>query len=83
MVDWYGLHGLSSTKGADRFSRHATLNSLIRQTLGSVDLSSMLETLVLYRTDGKRPHGVAMTPWEMGKRWCGLSRLWMLLQPVT
>ena len=26
-----GLHGLSSTKSAGRFSRHATLNSLIKQ----------------------------------------------------
>ena len=26
-----------------RFSRHATLNSLIKQTLGSLDLPSMLE----------------------------------------
>ena len=38
-----GLHSFSCTKGAGRFSRHATLNSLIKQTFGSLDLPSMLE----------------------------------------
>ena len=63
-----GLHGLSCTKSAGHFSRHATLISLIKQTLGSLDLPSMLEPRGLYRTDGKRPDGVTMTPWEMGKQ---------------
>ena len=57
-----GLHGLSCAKSAGRFSRHATLNSLIKQTLGS------LEPRGLYRTDGKHPDGVTMIPWEMGKQ---------------
>ena len=57
-----GLHGLSCTKSAGRFSRHATLNSLIKKTLGSLDLPSVLEPRELYRTDGKRPHGVTMIP---------------------
>ena len=32
------LHSLSCTKSAGRFSRHATVISLIKQTLGSLDL---------------------------------------------
>ena len=28
----------------------------------------MLETRVMYRTDGKRPDGDTMIPWEMDKR---------------
>ena len=63
-----GLHGLSRTKSAGRFSRHATLNSLIKQTLGSLDLPSVLEPRGLYRTDGKRPDGVTMSCWEMVKQ---------------
>ena len=63
-----GLHGLCFTKSAGRFSLHATLNSLIKQTLGSLDLPSMLEPRGLYRTDGKRPDGVTMIPWEVGKQ---------------
>ena len=66
-------------------SRHATLNSLIKQTLGSLDLPSMLEPRGLYRTDGKCQDGVTMIPWEMGKQlvWDVTSRLWMLFHPVA
>ena len=51
-VERDGLHGLSCTKSAGRFSRHATLSSLMKQTLGSLDLPSMLEPRGLYRTNG-------------------------------
>ena len=44
------------------------LNSLIKQTLGSLDLLLMLKPRGLYRTDGKRPDGVTMIPWKMGKQ---------------
>ena len=67
-VERDGLHGLSCTKSAGRFSRHATLNSLKKQTLGSLDLPSMLEPRGLYRTDSKRPVGVTMIPWKMGEQ---------------
>ena len=67
-VEQDDLHGFSCTKSAGRYSRHATLNFLIKQTLGSLDLPLMLEPRGLYRTDGKRPDGVTMIPWEMGKQ---------------
>ena len=67
-VERDGLHGLSCTKSAGRFSRHGNRNSLIKQTLGSLDLPSRLEPRGLYRTDAKRPDGVTMIPWEMGKQ---------------
>ena len=67
-VERDGLHGLSCTKNAGCFSRHATLNSLKKQTLGCLDLPSMLEPRGLYRTNGKRPDGVTMIPWEMSKQ---------------
>ena len=67
-VERDGLHGLSRTKNAGRFSRYATLNSLKKQTLESLDLPSMLEPRGLYRTYGKRPDGVTIVPLEMGKQ---------------
>ena len=67
-VERDGLHGPSCTKSAGRFSRHATLNSLIKQTLGSLDWPSMLEPRGLYRTNGQRPDCVTMMPWEMGQQ---------------
>ena len=44
------------------------LSILSKQTLGSLDLPLMLEPCGLYRTDGKRPDGVTMIPWEMSKQ---------------
>ena len=41
-VERDGLHGRSCTKSAGRFKRHATLNSLIEHTLGSLHFLSML-----------------------------------------
>ena len=38
-----GLHGLSWTRSSGCFSRYVTLNSLIKQTMGPLNLSSMLE----------------------------------------
>ena len=67
-VEQDGLHGLSYTTSAGRFSRHATLISLIKQTLGHLALPSVLEPRGLYRTDFKRPDGVTMIAWEMCKQ---------------
>ena len=67
-VERDGLHGLSCTMSAGGSSRHSTLNSLIKQTLRSLDLPSMLEPRGLFRTDGKRPDGITVIPWEMSKQ---------------
>ena len=67
-VERDGLRGLSFAKSACRFSRHATLNSLIKKTLGSLDLPSVAEPRGLYRTDGKRADGVTTIPWGMGEQ---------------
>ena len=39
-----------------------------RADVGNFDLPSMLELQGLYRTDGERPDGVTMIPWDMGKQ---------------
>ena len=70
-VERDGLHGLSCTESAGSFSRHATLNSLVKADVGfprPAFNAPMLEPRGLYRTDGKRSDGVAMIPWEMGKQ---------------
>ena len=36
--------------------------------MGSLSLPRMLELRGLYPTDGKRPDGIAMIPWVMGKQ---------------
>ena len=67
-VDTYGLHGLSCTKSAGRFSRHANLNALFKQTLSSIKIPSILEPSNMFRTDGKRPDGVTLVPWASGRQ---------------
>ena len=62
VVERDDLHGISCTKSGGRFSCHATLYSLIKQTLGSFDLPSVIEPCGLYRTDGNCPDGVTRIP---------------------
>ena len=58
-----GWHGLSCLKSAERFSRHSNLNALIKQSLSSTHILSVLEPRHLYRTDQKRPDGLTLVPW--------------------
>ena len=51
------LHGLSCTKNAGRFSRHATLNCLKKQTLGSLDWVRDTSSPVIWATIWRRSHG--------------------------
>ena len=53
---------------AGRFSRHSNLNALIKQSLSSTHIPSVLEPRHLYRTDQKRPDGLTLVPWADGKQ---------------
>ena len=64
----YGWHGLSCLKSAGRFSRHSNLNALIKQSLSSIHVPSVLESRHLYRTDQKRPDGLTLVPWAVGRQ---------------
>ena len=62
-----GWHGLSCLKRAGRFSRHSNLNALIKQSLSSTHIPSVLEPRHLYRTDQKQPDGLTLVPWAVGR----------------
>ena len=49
-------------------SRHSNLNALIKQSLSSTHIPSVLEPRHLYRTDQKRPDGLTLVPWANGKQ---------------
>lgn len=66
-VDRQGHHGLACTKSAGRLSRHACLNDIIRRALASINVPSTLEPVGLARDDGKRPDGMTLVPWQMGR----------------
>ena len=55
---------LSCLGSAGRFSRHANLKHLFKQTLASVRVPPVLEPAHLYRTDNKRPDGMTLVPWK-------------------
>ena len=63
-----GWHSLSCLKSAGRFSRRSNLNALIEQTLSTTHVPSVLEPRHLYRTDQKRPDGLTLVPWAVGKQ---------------
>ena len=66
-LDKRGLHGLSCRLNAGRYSRHSSLNNLVKKTLQRVNIPAILEPRGLSRTDGKRPDGVTLIPWKHGK----------------
>ena len=66
-VDARGTHDLSCKRGADRSIRHHQLNDIIHRALKRVSTPSVLEPPGLARTDGKRPDGLTLIPWQRGK----------------
>ena len=66
-VDEYALHGLSCVKSQGRHPRHNAMNDIIHLSLAAAGIPSQKEPYGLVRSDGKRPDGVTMMPWECGK----------------
>ena len=62
-----GMHGLSCRWSEGRHYRHAAINEIICRSLTSVNVPSLLEPSGLFRSDGKRPDRVTVTPWSSGK----------------
>ena len=66
-VDCRGTHGLSCKISAGRTPRHAYLNDIIHRALVRAGVSAVKEPAGLSRTDGKRPDGVTLVPWQAGR----------------
>ena len=62
-----GLHGLSCTLGPGRLPRHASLNDLVYRALVRAGFPSTKEPSGLTRTDGRRPDGLTLVPWRVGR----------------
>ena len=67
IVDRYGLHPLSCRFSAGRLPRHSALNDIIKPALSSAGFNAVLEPVGLDRGDGKRPDGMTVFPFSMGK----------------
>lgn len=66
-VDAFATHGLSCRWSEGRHFRHSALNDIIHRALSAAKIPSRLEPAGVYRSDGKRPDGITMVPWEYGK----------------
>ena len=66
-ADAKGVHGLTCAKVPGRRIRHTMANVLIHRALNSADFMSVMEPPGLSRTDGKRPDGLTLVPWQRGK----------------
>ena len=66
-VNRLGHHGLSCRKSAGRLARHANLNDVVKRSLSSAGLPSVLEPQGLDRGDGRRPDGLTLFPYQHGK----------------
>ena len=66
-VDKFSVHPLSCKRSEGRFFRHSSINSIIHRAFTAAAVPARLEPTGLARTDGKRPDGVTMVPWECGK----------------
>ena len=61
------IHSLSCRFSAGRFPRHSAINNIIKRSLDTADLHSILEPVGLGRVDGRRPDGVTSFPFKGGK----------------
>ena len=66
-VDAKGIHGLSCKLAAGRIPRHQALNDLIWRALANAGVPSTKEPSGMSWTDGKRPDGLTLIPWQRGK----------------
>ena len=76
-VDHLGLHGLSCRRSQGWHPRHAAVYDLLKRSLASAMIPSLLEPVGIARSDGRRPDGVSM-PWKNGR-----SQVWDATCPDT
>ena len=69
-MDALGLHGLSCKFSAGRHPRHSALNEIVKRSLRSAGIPSVLEPVGVDRGDGRRPDGITVFPFSRGRSLC-------------
>jgi len=70
VVDARGLHRFVCKKAPGKTIRHHSLNDLIARSFSAGGVSIIKEPTGLSRSDGKRPDGLSLVPWQNGKALC-------------
>ena len=65
-VDARGLHSFVCKRAPGRSARHHALNDLVARSFASAGVPVTKEPAGLCRSDGKRPDGVSLVPWQSG-----------------
>jgi len=66
-VDACGQHSFVCKRAPGRSARHHALNDLIARAIASAGTPVTKEPQGLLRSDGKRPDGLTLIPWQAGK----------------
>jgi len=61
---------LLSKRALGRSARHHALNDLVARSFASAGVPVTKEPAGLFRSDGKRPDGISLVPWQSGKSLC-------------
>uniref|UniRef100_A0A1X7U4B2 Reverse transcriptase domain-containing protein n=1 Tax=Amphimedon queenslandica TaxID=400682 RepID=A0A1X7U4B2_AMPQE len=69
-VDDLATHGLHCKQSNDRLHRHSSINDILRHAFTAAGIRSRLEPSGLIGAEGRRPDGVTLVPWEVGKYMC-------------
>ena len=67
LVDVLGTHSFSCKRASGRSARHHNVNDVVVRALNKAGVPVQKEPLGLVRTDGKRPDGVTLIPWQHGR----------------
>ena len=66
-VDAHDRHSFICKRAPGRTIRHHHLNELIARALSAASIPNTKEPQGLSRSDGKRPDGLTLVPWQSGK----------------
>jgi len=69
-VDARGLLSFVCRRAPGRSARHHALNDLVAWCFASAGTPVTKEPTGLFRTEGKRPDGLTLVPWQSGKSLC-------------
>jgi len=67
LVDANASHSLSCKLAFGRMARHQSLNDIIYRAFVAANIPATKEPVGLLRSDGKRPDGLTLIPWQAGK----------------
>jgi len=70
LLDARVLHSFVCRTAPGRSARHHAINDLIARSFASAGVPVTKKPIGLFRSDGKRPDGLTLVPWQSGNSLC-------------